>query len=101
MSRLPNSHPGEILQKDFLEPLGLTPYYLAKDIGVGRMRLSDILHGRRDITLDTAIRLGLYFSIEPEFWLNLQAHYNLVDTRLANLEKYNAIQPRRPLENAA
>ncbi len=100
MERLPNIHPGEILQKDFLEPLDLTPYRLAKDIGVGRMRISDILNGKRDITPDTAIRLGLYFGIEPEFWLNLQAHYNLVEARLANLHEYQAIQPRR-LDEAA
>jgi addiction module HigA family antidote len=81
--------------------MGITPHRLAKDIGMGRIRISDILHGKRDVTPDTAIRLGLYFGIEPEFWLNLQAHYNLVEARLANLEKYNAIQPRRPLEKAA
>src|SRR5665213_4513629 len=101
MERLPNVHPGEILRLDFLEPMGITPYRLAKDIGVGRMRVSDILHGKRDITPDTAIRLGLYFGIEPEFWLNLQAHYNLVETRLANLHEYQAIHPRRPLDAAA
>ena len=75
MERLPNIHPGEILRLDFLEPMGISPYRLAKDIGVGRVRVSGILSGKRDITPDTAIRLGLYFGIEPEFWLNLQAHY--------------------------
>lgn len=89
--RLPNIHPGEILSKDFLEPLNLTPYRLAADIGVGRMRVSEIVNGKRDITPDTAIRLGLYFGIEPEFWLNLQAHYNLVEARLANTAQYSAI----------
>jgi len=89
------------LQKDFLEPMGITPYRLAKDLGVTRMRVADILHGRRDITPDTAIRLGLYFGIEPEFWLNLQAHYNLVETRLARAETYQSIQPRRNREVSA
>ena len=101
MERLPNIHPGEILRLDFLEPMGITPYRLAQDIGVGRMRVSDILHGKRDITPDTAIRLGLYFGIEPEFWLNLQAHYNLVETRQANLSEYQAIRPRSVFDKAA
>lgn len=101
MERLSNIHPGEILRLDFLEPMGITPYRLAKDIGVGRMRVSDILNGKRDVTPDTAIRLGRYFGIEPEFWLNLQAHYNLVEARQANLQAYQAIQPRPTLDQAA
>ena len=80
--------------------MDISPYRLAKDIGVGRVRVSGILSGKRDITPDTAIRLGLYFGIEPEFWLNLQAHYNLVEARLANLQEYQAI-PRRPALNRA
>lgn len=100
MRRLPSIHPGEILEKDFLEPMGITPYRLAKDLGITRTRVADILHARRDITPDTAIRLGLYFGIEPVFWLNLQSHYNLVETRLAHTENYRAIQPRRQLEAA-
>ncbi len=99
--RLPNIHPGEILRLDFLEPLGLTAYRLAKDIRVGRVRVSEILNGRRDITPDTAIRLGLYFGIEPAFWLNLQAHYNLVETRLANTAQYSAIPRCGKLDQAA
>jgi addiction module HigA family antidote len=99
--RLPNIHPGEILQKDFLDPLDVTPYRLAKDIGVGRMRVSEIINGKRDITPDTAIRLGLYFGIEPEFWLNLQAHYNLVEARLASAAQYSAIPRCDRLEHAA
>ena len=100
MERLPNIHPGEILVKDFLEPMEITPYRLAKDLGITRGRIAGVLCGRRDITPDTAIRLGLYFGIDPEFWLNLQTHYNLVETRLARAEKYQSIQPRRSLEAA-
>lgn len=80
--------------------MDITPYRLAKDLGITRARAANILHGRRGITLDTAIHLGLYFGIEPEFWLNLQAHYNLVETRLARAENYQSIQPRRSLEAA-
>ena len=101
MERLPNIHPGDILRLDFLEPMGITPYRLAKDIGVGRVRVADILSGKRDITPDTAIRLGLYFGIEPEFWLNLQAHYNIVETRLADLQEYESIPRRAALGKAA
>lgn len=101
MERLPNIHPGEILRLDFLEPMGIMPYRLAKDIGVGRVRVSDLLSGKRDITPDTAIRLGLYFGIEPEFWLNLQAHYNLVEARRADLQEYLSVLPRPTLNVAA
>jgi antitoxin HigA-1 len=86
-----NIHPGEILSEDFLKPMGITPYRLAKDIGVGRVRISEVIRGHRDVTADTAIRLGLYFGIEPEFWLNLQARYNLVEARTANPDTYSSI----------
>ena len=66
LERLPNIHPGEILRTEFLDELGITAYRLAKDIGIGRARLSEILSGKRDITPDTAIRLGLYFGTSPE-----------------------------------
>ncbi len=88
---LPNIHPGEILREEFLEPMGIAPERLAKGIGVGRMRVSEILQGRRGITPDTAIRLGLYFGVTPQFWLNLQARYNLVEARRANQEEYRGI----------
>lgn len=101
MERLPNIHPGEILQKDFLEPMAITPYRFAQDLGITRARVADILHGRRDVTPDTVIRLGLYFGVEPEFRLNLQSHYSLVETRFARAENYQSIQPRRSLEAAA
>ncbi len=101
MERLPNIPPGDILQKDFLDEFGITPYRLAKDIGVSRIRVSEILNGKRDITPDTAIRLGLYFGVEPEFWLNLQAHYNLVQARAVRPELYNAIPRCAALDEAA
>lgn len=91
MATLPNIHPGEILQEDFLKPLGITPYKLAQEIGVGRMRISEIIRGERDITPDTALRLGRYFGVEAEVWLNLQAHYNLVQVRQARQSEYDAI----------
>jgi addiction module HigA family antidote len=64
-------HPGEILLEEFLKPMGLTQYRLAKDISVPQRRISEIVHGRRAITADTALRLGRFFGMEAEFWLNL------------------------------
>ncbi len=70
-------HPGEILITEFLEPMGITQYRLAKDIGVTARRINEIVHGRRSITADTALRLGRFFGIEAQFWLNLQTHYDM------------------------
>lgn len=70
-------HPGEILKEDFMIPMGISQYLLAKDIGVDPRRINAIIHGKRAITADTALRLGRYFGIEPEFWMNLQTHYDL------------------------
>jgi antitoxin HigA-1 len=75
--KMPPIHPGEILKEDFLDPMGISQYRLAKDIGVHAKRINEIVHGKRAITADTALRLGHYFAIEPEFWMNLQTHYDL------------------------
>ncbi len=73
----PPIHPGEILLKEFLEPLRISQYRLAKDIGVTPRRINEIVHGRRAITADTALRLGRFFNMEAQFWLNLQSHYDM------------------------
>jgi antitoxin HigA-1 len=75
--RLPTVHPGEILRDEFLMPMGISVYELANAIKVPRSRVNDIVLGRRAITTDTALRLGRYFGMTPEFWINLQAHYDL------------------------
>jgi addiction module HigA family antidote len=75
--RLMNITPGEILEEEFLRPMGVTQYRLAKDIGVPPRRINEIVKGQRAITADTALRLGRYFGMAPEFWLNLQGHYDL------------------------
>lgn len=69
--------PGEILDEEFLKPLRITQYRLAKDIGVPPRRINEIVKGQRGITADTALRLGRYFAMTPEFWLNLQMHHDL------------------------
>ncbi len=74
---LANVTPGEILQEEFLRPMGITQYRLAKDIGVPPRRINEIVKGLRAITADTALRLGRYFAMSPEFWLSLQTHYEL------------------------
>lgn len=70
-------HPGEILLEEFLSPMQISQYRLAKDIKVDPRRINEIVHGKRAITADTAFRLGVYFGISPEFWMNLQSHYDL------------------------
>lgn len=70
-------HPGEVLAEEFLAPLGISQYRIAKDISVPARRINEIVHGQRSITADTALRFGRYFNMSPQFWLNLQAHYDL------------------------
>jgi len=70
-------HPGEILLEDFLKPLNISARRLAIDIDVSPGRISDLVNGRRPITADTALRLGLFFNMEPRFWLNLQSEYDM------------------------
>ena len=74
---LENITPGEILEEDFLKPMGLSQYRLAKDIGVPARRINEIVKGERAITADTALRLGRYFKMSAQFWLNLQSHHDL------------------------
>jgi len=74
---LPPIHPGEILMEEFLKPLGISQYKLAKDINVPARRINEIVHGKRSISADTALRLSRYFKLSERFWLNLQAQYDL------------------------
>jgi addiction module HigA family antidote len=71
-------HPGEILLEEFLKPMEISQYRLAKDISVPQRRIGEIVHGKRAITADTALRLGRFFGMEAQFWLNLQARYDLL-----------------------
>ena len=74
---MPPVHPGEILMKEFLEPMGITQYRLAKGISVVPRRINEIVHGKRAITADTALRLARYFGTSERFWLNLQTRYDM------------------------
>ena len=75
--KLPPIHPGEILIEEFLKPMGISQYRIAKDISVPPRRINEIAHGKRSITADTALRLGRFFEISPQFWLNLQNRFDL------------------------
>jgi addiction module HigA family antidote len=92
-------HPGEILLEEFMKPMNISQYKLAKDLHVGAIRISEIIHGKRSITADTAIRLARYFKMEAIFWINLQAEYDL---EMAMRESYKAIfKEVKPFEDAA
>jgi addiction module HigA family antidote len=84
-------HPGEILLEDFMKPMGISARQLAADIDVSPSRISELVNGHRPITADTALRLGMFFGMEPRFWLNLQAEY---DMRIADRELRAKLSPR-------
>lgn len=75
--RLRPVHPGEILLEDFLKPMAISQYRLARSLGVPAQRIHDLVHGRRAITADTALRLARFFTMEAQFWMNLQTRYDL------------------------
>lgn len=75
--KLPPVHPGEVLFEEFLGPMGISQYRLAKDISVPPRRINEIVHGKRSVTADTALRLSRYFGTSERFWLNLQSSYDL------------------------
>lgn len=91
MPRL-RTHPGEVLAEEYLKPLGLSASALARAIGVPGNRISDIVRQRRDMSADTAIRLGRFFSVDPRFWLNLQAAYDL--SHAESEHDYSGLRPR-------
>lgn len=80
-TKMPPVHPGEILAEDFMKPLGISQYRLAKAMNVYPRRINEIVQGKRAITADTALRLARFFGTSPEVWLNLQAHYDLALAR--------------------
>ncbi|MDJ0350205.1 HigA family addiction module antitoxin [Cryobacterium sp. PH29-G1] len=86
-------HPGEILMEDFIDGFGITQNKLAVSIGVPPRRINEIVHGKRGITADTAIRLARYFGTSEEFWMNLQSHYELRRERRALRDKVALITP--------
>ncbi len=96
MTRMEPIHPGEILLTEYLEPMDISQYRLAKDLDVPQTRIADIVKGRRSITADTGLRLSKFFGMSDAFWVNLQAHYDLEVERdrladaLENVRVYSA-----------
>lgn len=92
MARLNNIHPGEVLYEEFLQPLEITAYKLAKDIDIPQTRISEILKGNRRITADTALRLSRYFGNSAKFWLGLQDDYDIEEEILLKGESLKTIK---------
>ncbi len=92
MKKLPNIHPGEILQEEFLNPLEISAYKLAKDTDMSQTRISQIIKGKRRITADTALRLASYFGTTAKFWLGLQDDYDIEEERESKKEILNRIK---------
>lgn len=93
MEKLKNIHPGEILNEEFLIPLGISAYRLAKEIFIPQTRVSEILKGNRRITADTALRLSKFFGNRPKFWLGLQNDYDLEEEIAKKEKELNDIKP--------
>ena len=91
-NKLPNIHPGEILKYEFLEPMGITAYRLSKDTGIPQTRISEIIHGRRSVTADTALRFSRYFGNSATFWLNLQMHFDIEEVERAKKHELDSIK---------
>jgi antitoxin HigA-1 len=95
VSKLPPIHPGEVLMEDFIVPLGITQHRVAVAIGVPPRRINEIVHGKRRITADTALRLSRYFGTTDLFWINLQNRYDLEVEKDALGDSLDSIQPLR------
>jgi antitoxin HigA-1 len=93
MEKLKNIHPGEILNEEFLIPLGISAYRLAKETFIPQTRVSEILKGNRRITADTALRLSRFFGNSPRFWLGLQNDFDLEEEGIQKEEELNGIKP--------
>lgn len=96
METLSNIHPGEVLMEEFLEPMGISAYRLAKETGIPQTRISEIIKGRRRVTADTALRFSKYFGTTPKFWLGLQDDYDIEEGQHLISEELNEIKTLQP-----
>lgn len=101
MRKVPYPHPGEILMEEFLKPMAITQYRLAKELGVTQRRISEIVTGTRGVTADTGLRLSRFFGMSDGFWIGLQADYDREMTKQAMSETLAAIKPWAPSSAAA
>lgn len=90
--KIKNVHPGEVLQEEFLIPLGISAYRLSKDIGIPQTRVSEIVKGNRRITADTALRLAKYFGTSAKFWLGLQDDYDIEEENAFKGKEFDSIK---------
>ena len=91
MKKIPNIHPGELFEEEFLLPLKITAYRLAKETGIPQTRISQIIKGNRSITADTAIRFSKFFGTTPQFWLGLQNDFDLEEELNKKVKEFNSI----------
>lgn len=96
MEKLPNIHPGEVLLEEFMKPMKISAYRLSKDLGIPQTRTSEIIHGARRITADTALRLAYYFGNSAKFWLGLQNDYDIEEEKQAKAEELQKIKKVNP-----
>ncbi len=97
MKRLKNTHPGEILSEEFLIPMEISAYRLARETGLTQTRIGQIIKGRRGISAETALKLGRFFCVPPEFWMNLQTLYDIEEARKHHSAELKAIQSAKDL----
>jgi addiction module HigA family antidote len=93
MPRIGNIHPGEILLEEFLKPMGITAYRLSKETKIDQTRISEIIHGKRAISVDTALRFARFFGNSPEFWINLQNHFDIQEKKQIMEKDLRKIKP--------
>lgn len=101
MRTLENIHPGEVLKEEFIEPMGISVYRLAKETGLSQTRIGQILKGERSITAETAVKLGKFFSVPAEFWMNLQTLYDIEEAQKRYKKDIESIHTVRELQRSA
>jgi addiction module HigA family antidote len=100
MRKLKNIHPGEILKEEFLDPMGVTVYRLSRETGLSQTRLSQIIKGERSITAETALKLGKFFNVPAEFWMNLQSLYDIEEAQKQYRKELKSIHSIQELKSA-
>ncbi len=100
MRQLRNIHPGEVLKEEFLKPMGISAYRVSKETGLSQTRLGQVITGKRGMSAETAVKLGKFFDIPPEFWMNLQSLYDIEDARKQYNKDIAAIQSIKELKKA-
>ena len=101
MRHLKNIHPGEVLREEFLSPMGISVYRIAKETGLSPTRLGQIIRGNRGITVETAIKIGRFLNTGPEFWMNLQSLYDIEEAKKRYSQEVKAIYPYSQTERIA